>query len=325
MNKRERVLQVLSGKAADRVPASFWFHFSGEESQGEACVKAHLDYYRANDLDFIKIMSDGLNYPIRVRINSAEDWFKLEPLPENDPFFTDSVERCRRINQELDGECCTFFNVFSPFNIVRERDVFTPEALQGRSWDATVMAHLQENEAALAHAMSVIGDDLAKLAIAVIKQGGCEGIYQSVQGAERGRMDAETYARVISPHELKILQAANSASSNNMLHMCSWAGNPNHLSYWKDYPTRVKNWGAGVEGVSLRDGLTMFPGSVLMGGLDNRKDHPLYKGPKEAIVAAVKAVLEEMSGVPFILGADCTVPADINQQHIKYVMETLKE
>ncbi|MEG2207578.1 MAG: hypothetical protein RR065_05685, partial [Clostridia bacterium] len=264
MNKKERMLTVMDGKIADRVPASFWFHFNGEQTQGDACVQAHLDYYHDVDLDFIKIMSDGLNYPIRATITCAADWRKVEPLAHDDPFFTGSVERCRKINKALAGECCTFFNVFSPFNIVRERDVFTAEALAGRSWDATVMAHLHEDEGALIHAMSVIGDDMAWLAQQVIAEGGCDGIYQSVQGAERGRMTAEEYARIIAPTEEKILKAANAASPYNILHMCSWAGNPNHLSYWKDYPTCVKNWGVGVEGVSLTEGETLFPGSVLL-------------------------------------------------------------
>ena len=324
MNKRERLLAVLNGKPADRVPASFWFHFGGEDAKGEACVRAHLDYYRRNDLDFIKIMSDGLSYPLNVTITCADDWFKVAPLSHDDPFFTESVQRCRRINQELDGECCTFYNMFSPFNVVRERDVFTKEALNGRSWDATVMAHLHENEAALSHALQVIGEDLAYLARRVIRAGGWDGIYQSGQGAERGRMSAEEYARIISPSELMILKAANSASPYNILHMCSWAGNPNHLSYWKDYPTRVKNWGVGVEGVSLTEGRSLFAGSILMGGMDNRKTHPLYLGTKEEVQSAVGAVLAEMEGTPFILGADCTVPADIDQQRIRWVMEALK-
>ena len=70
MNKRERVLAVLDKKPVDHIPASFWFHFiRPEDAVGEGCVKAHLDYYRATDVDFIKIMSDGLGYPLKVTIN----------------------------------------------------------------------------------------------------------------------------------------------------------------------------------------------------------------------------------------------------------------
>ena len=209
MNKRERVLAVLDKKPVDSIPASFWFHFvRPEDTVGEGCVKAHLDYYRATDIDFIKIMSDGLGYPLKVTITCADDWFNVKPLPHDDPFYTESIYRCRRINEELNGECCTFYNMFSPFNVVRERDVFTEECLAGRSWDTTLMAHLRENEEAVAYAMNVIAEDLAYLARMVITEGHCEGIYQSVQGAEKGRMSAEEYSRIVTPGDMKIINAA---------------------------------------------------------------------------------------------------------------------
>lgn len=329
MNKRERMLTVLSGKQADRVPASFWHHFGPEQSEGEACVQAHLDYYKSTGIDFIKIMSDGLGYPLDVTINCAADWRKVKPLPKDHPFFTESVKRCKEINRALKDETVTFYNVFSPFNVVRERDVFTEEALQGRSWDATVMAQLRESpeaEEAIRQAMHIIGEDMAYLAKAVIVEGGCLGIYQSVQGAEKGRMSAEEYARIVRPTEWGILEAANSVSKYNILHMCSWAGNPNHLSYWRDYPTRVKNWGIGIEGLSLTDAKSFFSSdTLLLGGMDNRKTHPLYCGTEAEIRAAVDKVLDEMRDTPFILGADCTVPADIDLDHIRWVMDELEK
>lgn len=110
---------------------SFWHHFGPEQSEGEACVQAHLDYYKSTGIDFIKIMSDGLGYPLDVTINCAADWRKVKPLPKDHPFFTESVKRCKEINRALKDETVTFYNVFSPFNVVRERDVFTEEAATG--------------------------------------------------------------------------------------------------------------------------------------------------------------------------------------------------
>ncbi len=324
MNKRERVLTVLEGGTPDRVPGSFWFHFSGEDTEGTRCIAAHLAYYRDCDLDFIKIMSDGLNYPLRVRIARPEDWYNVKPLDRNDPFFTGTLDRCTRLNDALQGECCTFYNMFSPFNIIRERDIFAPEALQGSN-DATVMAHLKENEGAVRHAMDVIADDLAWLCENILEKTGVEGIYQSVQGAEVGRMTRSEYRRIVAPSELKIIERSNAVRDHNILHMCSWAGNRNHLLYWKDYPVRVKNWGIGIEGLSLTQAEGFFPeGTVLLGGLDNRRTHPLYAGSVEEIQACVRACVREMEGRPFILGADCTVPGDIDRSHIRAALEALR-
>jgi len=329
MNKRERMMTVLSGKQADRVPASFWHHFGGSAAEGDACVQAHMEYYEKTGVDFIKIMSDGLSYPIDVTIDCAADWKKVKPLPKDHPFFTESVKRCKAINKALNGEAVTFYNLFSPFNVVRERDCFTERALQKRSWDATVMAQLRESEEAedaIRHAMMVIGEDMAYLAKAVIVEGGCLGIYQSVQGAEKGRMSQEEYQRIVRVTETGIIDAANSVSKYNILHMCSWAGNPNHLSYWKDYPTAVKNWGIGIEGLSLTEAKDFFPaGTIMLGGLDNRKTHPLYAGTEEEIRKAVDDVLAEMKDTPFIMGADCTIPPDTNLDHVRWVMDELEK
>ena len=59
MDKRMRVLNALNKEEVDHVPVGFWFHFAGEEAVGDACVKAHLRYYRETDLDFVKIMCDN--------------------------------------------------------------------------------------------------------------------------------------------------------------------------------------------------------------------------------------------------------------------------
>jgi len=203
--------------------------------------------------------------------------------------------------------------------------VFTERARAGRSLDETLMAHLREDENAVVHAMRVIGEDMTRLATLVLAEGGCDGIYQSVQGAEYGRLTREEYDRIVRPTEVPILEVANAISKYNILHMCSWAGNANHLSYWQDYPCLVKNWGVGIEGLSLKQGVAFFPGSVMMGGIDNRRTFPMFTGPRDRVQAAARSVLDEMEGTPFILGADCTIPADTPWEHVRWVLDEVKK
>ena len=74
MDKRTRVLTAMDAGEVDHVPVGFWFHFAGEEASGEACVQAHLKYYRETDLDFLKVMCDGyFPYPVSEKITSASD------------------------------------------------------------------------------------------------------------------------------------------------------------------------------------------------------------------------------------------------------------
>lgn len=79
-----------------------------------------------------------------------------------------------------------------------------------------------------------------------------------------------------------------------------------------------------MEGVSLAEGKKLFSGAVLLGGMDNRRDQPLYSGTKEEIQDAVRRVIREMDGTPFLLGADCTVPPDTSLDHIRWALEAAR-
>ena len=114
MDKRTRVLNAMDGKPVDRVPVGFWHHFSGEDEKGEGSIKAHLRYYREAGLDFVKIMSDGIWPEYGRTITTASDWTHIRPNGKNSAYIRDSVERAKRINDALNGECCTFYNVFAP-------------------------------------------------------------------------------------------------------------------------------------------------------------------------------------------------------------------
>ena len=54
MNKKQRVLDCIDGKPIDKVPFSFWHHYSGADNYGDSCVHAHRQIYEAADMDFIK-------------------------------------------------------------------------------------------------------------------------------------------------------------------------------------------------------------------------------------------------------------------------------
>ena len=125
MEKRTRVLNAMNKREVDHVPVGFWFHFSGEEAAGDACVQAHLKYYRETDLDFVKIMCDSyFPYPL-PEIRTAEDWKTLKPLTAGDPFIREQVERAKAIVGEIGSDRCVFYNVFAPFSSLR----FGAEAL----------------------------------------------------------------------------------------------------------------------------------------------------------------------------------------------------
>ena len=189
MDKRTRVLAAMNGGEVDHVPVGFWFHFGGEEANGEACINAHLKYYRETDLDFVKIMCDGyFPYPITEKIQTAKDWRKLKPLDAGHPFIREQVERAKRIVEEIGSSRCVFYNVFAPFSSLRFG------AAEIGIGDAEVMEHIREDKNALMHALDVIGQTNAVLAEQLIVEAGCDGIYYCVQGGEFDRFSEEEYA-----------------------------------------------------------------------------------------------------------------------------------
>lgn len=320
MDKKTRVRNAMMGQPVDRTPFSFWYHFSGENAKGDACVKAHMDYYRRAKVDYMKIMSDGFGGPMDYGVKKASDWAKIKPLHKDSEYFRGQVERAKKINDALQGDCLTFYNIFAPFSVMR--------------WagDQMVMEHLREDEKSTLSGLSAIAEDVATLARGLIEEGGCTGIYMALQGAERDRFTVDEYKRLISPSDLQVLSAANAVSEINIAHLCGWAGDKNNLEVWRDYPARAFNWAIYIDDMTLVEGRKFFGGDkTVIGGFDNRRDALLYKnGTKDEIKAFTKGIVDAYekaygNNQGLIVGADCTIWYDVDDTRFAYVLEALEE
>lgn len=323
MDKRTRVLHAMNKKEVDHVPVAFWFHFSGEEALGDACVQAHLKYYKETDLDFVKIMCDNyFPYPL-PQIKQASDWKTLKPLSAEHPFIREQVERAKAIVAEIGQERCVFYNVFAPFSSLR----FGAEAI-GVS-DAEVMAYIREDKNAVMAALDVIAQSNALLAELLITEAGCDGVYYCVQGGEYDRFLPEEYKKIITPSDLYVLEHANRFSENNIIHMCGWAGNRNQLRIWQDYPAKVVNWAVYVEGMSLEDGRYFMDGRTALGGFETHWDEQIqqgimYTGTKEEVQQYTKDLILNHGKTGLMLGGDCTIDAKIDWERIRWIVEAAR-
>ena len=276
---------------------------------------AHADYLARTDIDFVKIMSDGFfGYPLESEIKTAADWYRLRPLGRRSAYIADQLERVKKVNDRIAAECCTFYTVFAPFSIIR----FATS-------DALVMAHLREDPKAVLHALRIIAEDNAELAVLSICEGGCAGAYIPFQGGETDRFTGDEYAELIAPSDLRVLRAANEASDLNIAHLCAWAGFKNRLEVWKDYPAAAFNWAVHIEDLPLREGREFFKGKAVIGGFDNRRQGVLYSGAGDEIAACAKGILDQKLGDGFLIGADCTLPADIDVSRIRNAVDAVKE
>lgn len=313
MNKRERVLAAMNLQPVDRPPVGFWFHFQAEQGVGEACVQAHLDYYNHIDVDMVKIMCDSyFDYPnpVAKAVKEPKDWYAMKPLGKDSPFIREQVERARAVKAGLKDDMVVIYNVFAPFSLIRFG-----------VGDDLVMDHLRREPEAIAYALDVIAEDCCTLSELLITDAGIDGIYYCVQGGEKNRFTPEEYRRLITPTDKRVLEHANRFSETNVLHCCGWAGIPNHLEVWQDYPAKAVNWACFVENMNLVEGMKFFGGRCVLGGFDNRPQGVLYSGTREEVEAETARLIQRAGKTGVILGADCTLPATVDVNRFSWVVE----
>ena len=73
-----------------------------------------------------------------------------------------------------------------------------------------------------------------------------------------------------------------------------------------------------------RKGRELFGDAAILGGLDDRAG-VLVDGTEEEIRAEVHSVIKRMGRHKFLLGADCTLPTDIDTERIRTAVRAAKD
>lgn len=302
MNKIERIRAVLAGKLPDRVPASFWFHFPPDQAHGKESVAAHLNYYRQANLDFLKIMNEH-PYRLEKQIKNPTDWRKLKPAPLNSEFFQAQLDEIKMITDELQGECLTATTIFNPFSSGNHAS------------NRMVTEHLKADPESVNIGLATIAESLAEFAVACL-EAGADGIYYSAQGGEADRFSEQAFLDHIKPHDLTVLEAVKDKGELNIVHICR---DNVRLHLYTNYPGHVFNWAVTAPvNLSLKAGKKLFK-STILGGLDNRG--VLVSGSPEEIQFAVHEIIRTVGPRNLIIGADCTLPTEINVENIRLAID----
>ncbi|KAE9630646.1 uroporphyrinogen decarboxylase [Defluviitalea raffinosedens] len=323
MSRRQLVLDAFNNKPVERVPVGFWFHFTNSDEWAEGVknpaiiqknIDGHNKFVSEFRPDFVKLMSDGFfQYPNPILLNTenVEKFFELEPIGPDHPWIVKQVELVKTLTDSFGNEVLTFYNVFAPATFFK--------ILFGNNGNKVLADLILENKDAVKHALNTIAKDLSTLAQKVISEGNADGIYLSVQNVQDSRISPELYKEVIAPSELLVLESANKISENNILHICGYEGSRNDLNLYVDYDAKIINWAVNVEGISLAEGKKLFGGRAVIGGFDNTANGILYKGSQEEIEAFTEKLLREAGKTGIVLGADCTVPSDIDLNRLHWV------
>ena len=326
-SKRELVLKAFRGEPVDRVPVGFWHHFTNEDEWlvgfgNQAIIEKNLAGHQAFlaevEPDFIKLMSDGyFAYPNErlKKVQSIKDLADIEPLGADHPWISEQVELVQKIRAGFTEDLVAIYNIFAPVTYFKW--------LVGKvaGGDDIIADFLAEDAVLTKRVLGVIAQDIAALTERIIKEAGADGIYLSVQSIQDARVSAEDYKAFIAPSELAVLEAANAADGVNILHICGYEGARNDIHLFTDYPAQVINWAVGPEGISLAEGRKLFGGRTVLGGFENGKDGLLYTGSQAAIQDETKRLIAGAGKEALIIGADCTIPSDIEAERIQWVRQ----
>lgn len=328
MNKRERFYAYLKNQPVDRAPVGFFHHYttSAEYVTGlrvpayfEKMVIMHHVTKQNDDPDFLKIMNDVLMLmPLDVsEVKEAKDLVKIVPPSMDSEYVKKTRELTERVKAYYEDEDIpSLATGFSPFFNIRH-------ALQmaDPGHEDKLKRFFLEDPDAAAEALKIVGERTNEIHRMLMDECGVDGIYFSVNNQNHIVPD-EIYSKYVAPVEIEMIEDIKKHGVC-VLHICGYEGLSNNLELYKDYPADAINWGVYAEGVSLREGKKLFGGKPVMGGF--AQNTIIYKGTEEEIKAEVKRILKETGDVGVRIGADCTVPNDIDEKHFAWAREAAAE
>lgn len=309
MNKREAVLSLLNeSRLQDYVPAAFFLHFGRQYHQGQAAVEKHLEYFRYTNMDFVKIQYEH-TFPRIPGIRRPEDWTKT-PLYKQD-FFAQPLQVVEGLVKAAKAEALVLVTLYSPFMCA------------GHTAGGLITQHLKEDPEKVKPGLEIITESLMRFVKGCITLG-VDGFYTSTQGGEADRFeDKAIFERYIKPYDLALMAEINRVCPFNILHVCDYHGGYDDLAPFLDYPGHVVNCSPQVGGKAV-DGteISRMFGRPYMGGMD--RHGVITSGDQTAIKQRVQKVLQA-APERFILGADCTLPSDIDWDNIRLAIEMAHE
>ena len=307
MTKRDLVLGLLDPtRPQTYTPAAFFLHFDPSCHFGQAAVDKHLEFFRTTGMDLVKIQYER-GFPLLPTIQRPSDWTRMPLYGEE--FFAPQLEVVERIIKAARREAVVIVTLYSPFMCAAHA-----------VGEERVLRHIRENPDPVKKGMEIITESLMAFVKACVRLG-VDGFYHSTQGGETHRLSDRTrFDTFVRPYDLAVMKEAERSCVLNILHVCDYAGEYDDLTRFQDYPGHVVSCPLKVGGrpLLLAEATRIFNRPV-MGGLDRLG--AIASGSEAEIRADAEAVLRH-APERFILGADCTVPAETPWQNLRTAIET---
>lgn len=305
MNKRDIVLNLVNEtQPSPYIPAAFFLHFPTAFHAGQAAVEKHIEFFRYTGMDLVKIQYER-TFPTITDIQKPEDWVNMPRYGAD--FFEEQLKAVSGLVQALKSEAVVVMTLYSPFMCA------------GHTSDLLV-EHLQQDPEAVKKGIEAITDSLLTFVRECIKLG-VDGFYASTQGGEAGRFDdPRIFDIAIKPYDLTVMNEINDNCQFNILHVCDHSLDYDDFSHVTDYPGDIVNCplNLGDGKITMKAAAEMFK-RPYMGGLERLGI--LATGTPEQVKQATETVLHE-APERFILGADCTVPAETSWDNLKAAIDS---
>ena len=301
-DRREALLSLRGGGPGPGfVPAAFFLHFDENKHFGQAAVDAHLAYFRATGMDFVKVQYER-TFPARPEIRTPGDW-KNMPRYGLD-FYRPQLEVVEGLVKAAGKEALVLVTLYSPFMCAGHT---TSRPL--------LVKHLEEDGDAVRKGLDTITESLLGF-VRECRRLGVDGFYASTQGGENGTFrDAGLFARHVTPTDLRLMREIDATCAFNILHVCDYEAPYADLTPFLAYPGHVVGCPARLTTgeTNLRELARRF-GRPIMGGLDRKG--VIASGTDEEIRRAAQDVLRTAPD-RFILGADCTVASSARREGLR--------
>jgi uroporphyrinogen decarboxylase len=290
MTKIERVRAALSGAEVDRPPFSVWYHFGLQHAPAERAAQAHLEFFEAYGLDWLKVMND-YSYPMPRSVETVadpRDLKRITPLDVRQGSLGEQLETVRLIGLELRGKALVVDTIFNAWNTLR------------RSVLKEAMGPLmQEHPAELEAALAVVNDNLIRYAIASL-HGGANGIFYSVPATAES-LTLEQYERFMRPYDLAFLEAIRPFGECHILHA---HGSGLYLDRLMDYQAHAISWADRESGPPLTLMRKLTP-KALVGGIDHAS-FPYTSAAR--IREQVRSAVTEAGPRKLLVAPGCALP-----------------
>jgi uroporphyrinogen decarboxylase len=300
VTSRQRLAATLRGEPTDRVPYCLWMHSTVRERTVERFTRFTLDFYRAYEPDFLKVMYDeAYDLPVNYEyVSELKIWRLLEEFDPEIGGFGRQLEALRRIRGQLDPEVPVIQTVYSPFHVARR--------LAGRR----ILEDWQREPEAVRYGLNTIAANYRRFAERCLREAVVDGFFFAPQGCEASWMSEGQYRDMVEPSDRAVLEILRRAPAL-ILHI--HGEKETYFDLLSAYPCDAISWEDRLAGPSIAEARRRTS-RCLMGGIDH---YAARTSPAEEVLRQARDALQQAGGRGFILAPGCTFFNDTPVENLK--------